>query len=91
MKFWEVTWGKLAPDDVVRAPDGSVWKIGSAIIFDGRGEWELSSPEGHVLWTEQSEDTPVQAARAHHSRTPTPPSAKQAESLLGDALGARKL
>lgn len=87
MKFWEVTWGQLAPGDFIQAPNGSVWLVGSAIISDGRGEWEISNPELGHMWTEQSESTPVKANRPYSAPTPLRV-IKEAEALLADVLGA---
>jgi hypothetical protein len=90
VKFWPVTWGQLAPGDLIQAPNGSVWKVGAAIICDGRGEWEISNPELGHMWTEQREDTPVQATRPYQPPTPLA-TIKAAEALLGDLLGAERV
>lgn len=90
MKFWDVTWGALAPGDYIQAPNGSVWLVGSAIICDGRGEWEISNPDLGHLWTEQAESTPVKANRPY--RAPLPPvELKYKEALLADLLGAERV
>ena len=91
MKFWEVTWGQLAPGDEIKAPDGTIWTVGAAIICDGRGEWEISNPQLKVhLWTEQRESHAVLARRPSHPAIP-PATVKAAEALLADILGAERI
>lgn len=63
-RWWSTTWGRLAPGDEVRAPDGSVWTVGSAITSDGAGEWRITRPsESLEVWTSHREDEPVTARR----------------------------
>ena len=91
MKFWETTWGQLAPGDEIQAPDGTIWTVGAAIICDGRGEWEISNPQLKVhLWTEQPENGKVSARRPFTSPVPLA-HVKHAEALLADLLGAERV
>ena len=91
MKFWTTTWGKLAPGDQIKAPDGSIWTVGAAIIHDGRGEWEISNAQlGAHMWTEQAEGGEVQAVRPWTHPAP-PAQVKYAEALLADLLGAERV
>lgn len=90
MKFWEKTWGDLAPGDFVKAPDGSVWVIGSAITLDGRGEWELINARGQSVWSGHAESDPVPAWRdrfAPDSRVDI----EMARGLLCLELGAEEI
>lgn len=61
--FWPTTWGRLAAGDLVQAPDGSTWKIGAAIQYDGSGEWLIEHPERGSVWTTKRDEEPVTAAR----------------------------
>jgi hypothetical protein len=60
--WWPTTWGRLAPGDLIQAPDGSAWTVGPALVSDGAGEWCISSERG-TAWTPHREDEPVSAAR----------------------------
>ena len=71
MKLWEVPWGDLIPGDIVQAPNGSLWKIGSAITHEGRGEWELISPDGKTVWSEHAESEMVPAWRDKFASGPS--------------------
>lgn len=87
MKFWDQTWGDLAPGDLVKAPDGSVWKVGAAIISGGRGEWELLNPAGSTVWSEHAESDPVPAWRDRFAPGPRV-DVEMARGLLRLELGA---
>jgi hypothetical protein len=90
MKFWEKTWGDLAPGDFVQAPNGSAWKIGSAITHDGRGEWELIGPKGETVWTEHAESDPVPAWRDRFAHA-VGVDVEMARGLLRLELGAEEI
>lgn len=64
LQWWATTWGRLAPGDEVRAPDGSVWAVGASITSDGAGEWRIVR-DGRDVWTPHREDEPVTARRPH--------------------------
>lgn len=91
MKFWEVTWGQLAPGDEIQAPDGTVWTVGAAIISGGRGEWQISNSQLEVhLWTEQPEGGKVLARRSY-ALGATLAQVAVVEALLADILGAERI
>lgn len=90
MKWWDKTWGDLVPGDFVKAPDGSVWRIGSAIISDGRGEWELVNSQGQAAWSEHAESDPVPAWRDRFALQPGA-DVEMARGLLRLELGAEKI
>ncbi len=91
MRFWETNWRELAPGDEIQAKDGTVWLVGSAITFDGTGEWEISNAElGSHMWTEQSERATV-LARRPSMHPSTPGHMKTAEALLTNILGAERV
>lgn len=88
MKFWEVTWGQLAPGDEIKAPDGTIWTVGSAITCDGSGEWEITNAQLKAhLWTMQKEKDKVLARRPSQPAIP-PARIAAAKKLLADVLGA---
>lgn len=87
LKFWETTWGKLAPGDYVKAPNGSIWRIHAAIVSDGAGEWCLVAPGLPTLWSPQKEAGTVMAARVN-SGPANPFDVAKAVKLLEDVLGA---
>lgn len=90
MKFWTVTWGQLAPGDLVRAPNDTVWTVRAAIVCDGDGEWCLVGDAGAVIWTPHRGAGEVMAARPAAPRTEAAAMSGAVE-LLAEILGAREV
>ena len=78
--WWPTTWGKLAPGDAIQAPNGSEWRVASALEYGDVGEWLITSGS-KSLWSPHRLDEPVSAARPPVGRDPQ--EFARAEVLLG--------